>query len=229
MARVRRYAYTARRKAALRKAQLASAAKRRGKKISPRARKGIRNAAMIGGLAALAGTTAYGGAYGGKVAKNRKARNIDNMVSKDWADGGAKRRAADVAFGKEVATVNNNLRGRGTPDRRRGPLRPYVPSAPYPQSVDRQLFTRSMWVERKSKKGNMYRRPHTDDEMRRRRRNSVRNSPINDLGKRNISPWEATQRTNAYERRMARKGIIINLSHKSLIYDEYKKQKGDEF
>jgi hypothetical protein len=225
MARVRRYAYTARRKAALRKAQLISASKRRGKK------RNIKNAAFIGGVGALTGAAVYGGARGGKAVKSRKARNIDRMVDKEWSPGGTKSRAADVAFGQEVATMNRHKGsgGSGTVDRRRAPLRPYVPSAVYPTGLDRQLFIRSMWIIKFNKKGQPFKRPHSDDEMRRRRRNQTRNSPLNDLTKKNISPWEALQRTNAYDRSMRAKGIRINLSHRNAVYREYLKQRGDEF
>ena len=228
----RRYVMTARRKAALRKAQLVSARKRRGKKMSTGTKRKLKKAALITGGTVLAGTAAYGGMVGGKAVRTRKSRHIDKMVVNDWGPGGAKRKAADAAFGREVANLNRNrpaTRGSGTVDRRRAPMRPYIPSAPYPENIDRAAFIRAMWVEKISKKGNRWRSAHTQDEQRRRRRNANPNHPSNDLATKNISPWEAWQRTLAYQRAMSAKGIKINLSHIEIIYGEYQKQRGDEF
>jgi hypothetical protein len=215
---------TARRRAALRKAQLASARKRHSRKISPANKRIIKNTAIASGVA-LAGGAAYGGSK--KISKTRRVRAIDKMVAQKYGPGGSGSKGVEQMYGRKIASMQSKevaLRDKGSVDRRRGPMRPYIPGEPIPGNPNQEIFERSQWVAKKNKKtGLSFKSPHTWDEIRRRKRNAkTKGHWTNDEGK-PINIIEAMRRTNDYSERMRRAGNTMNASHREMIYRMYRR------
>ncbi len=207
----RRYVMTARRKAALRKAQLVSARKRRGKKPQTRGRKIARNAALVGVSAAALGVSAYGG-YKGKRVMNR--RKVDRSSR------------GRTTFGPAVAayvdTMNALAGQRATA--RRGGMRPNIPSAPQPTRIDKDVFNAASQRDFVGKYG-PFRNSWTAEERRRRRRLGVDTPYTRRDRQKPISYAEAWRRAIDYRDRMQRRGVKVNSSHMAMVTEQYQRMK----
>ena len=213
---LRRYVMTAKRKAVLRKAQIASARKRKGKGRG----KAVRNAAIAGGVAALAGTAAYGG-Y--RNSKGYKARKIDKIVEKRWGVKGSEVSGVRLP---DLNKPSNPVMSRAQ-IRREEAIRRMGQKPEYqmiPSEIDEQIFERASYVLRDGRDGRKFRGPHTGYEIRRAKRNQW-NWKGNDSHK-NISTHEAMRRTSDYERRMAAKGLKVSQLHRQRVMDRYSQMKG---
>lgn len=214
---LRRYVMTTRRKASLRKAQIASARKRKG-----RGKRVVRNAALAGGTAAVFGGAAYGG-Y--RNSKGYKAKKIDKMVQKRWGVKGSE------ISGLKLPDLNNKsnpvkskaqikreeaLRRLGKP----------VEHVMVPNDIDENVFNRSAYVVRVGRNG-PFRGAHTAEEIRRAKRNVYANR-TNDRDK-PISYNEARRRTKAYEATMRAKGVKLSDLHLTRVMNRYSQMKGIDY
>lgn len=213
--RAKRYVMTARRKAALRKAQIASARKRRGKKPQTKTRKALRNAALVGAGAAMLGASAYGGYKGKRIMNRRKV---------------ARSQPTGYKFGPSVVAyvdTMNALHGQRTANLansggRRSGLRPNIPAAPTPNKIDREVFIESSEKDFQGRYG-PWRGAHTAEERRRRKRLQVDSPWTREDRKKNIVYREALRRTNAYREAMARRGVRVNSAHMSMVEKAYQR------
>lgn len=206
----RRYVMTARRKAALRKAQLVSARKRRGRKPQTKARKAAKNAAIVGASAAVLGATAYG-SYKGKRVMNR--RKVDRS------------QPTRTVFGPSAAAyvdTMNVLAGQRAAARRG--IRPNIPSSPQPTRIDREVFNESSQKTFVSKYG-PFRNSWTASERRRRRRLGVHTPFTSRDRQKPISYAEAWRRATAYRETMQRRGVKVNSSHMAMVSQAYQRMK----
>lgn len=227
---LRRYAFTTRRKAALRKAQLVSAQRRRGRKLSPKTRKAIRNTSIVAGTAAVFGGTAYASK---KVGRYRQIKKIDKLVNSRWGVKGSE------INGLKVPDLNRNSNPVATYineeieiKRRRllKVLAPTIPQSPIPNDIDEEIFEKSSYKLRRNKKtGLWFKGPHTSDEIKRRKRNRYSNYSGADNWNRPISYSEAFRRMRTYQDNMRGRGIRINEAHMNNVLNRYRQMRGNEY
>lgn len=215
---LRRYVMTTRRKASLRKAQLASARKRKG-----RGKKVVRNAALAGGTAAIFGGAAYGG-Y--RNSKGYKAKKIDKIVEKRWGVKGTEvnglrlpdlNKPGNPVFSEAQIKQQEALRRLSKP----------VEHIMVPNDIDEKVFNESAYVWRQGREGR-FKGPHTGEEIRRAKRNRYANK-TNDKYTKTINYREARRRTKTYEATMRAKGIKLSDLHLTRVMDRYSQMKGIDY
>lgn len=215
---VRRYALTTRRRAALRKAQLASARKRRGRKVSPRAKRIVRNSAIVGAAVAFTGVSAYSGK---KAGRKRQLKKIDKIVESRWGVKGSEINGIRAQTLSKVSSPAEIV----SHDGRKKPPPPYVPGEMLPGTIDLKDVDRNRTRRyvRKSD-GQPYRDAHTMEQIRRRKRNRWAYGAGYD-GDKTIPENEVYYRINAYEQYMNSKGFKINYAHRAAVLKMYREQK----
>jgi hypothetical protein len=216
---VRRYAFTTRRRSALRKAQLVSARKRRGRRISSKTKRIVRNSAIVGAAVAFTGVSAYSGK---KAGRKRQQKRIDKIVESRWGVNGSEINGVRVQTLSKISTPSNEVTGH---DGRKKPPPPYVPGEMLPGTIDLKDVNknRTRRYVRQSD-GKPYRDAHTMEQIRRRKRNRWAYG-TGYSGDKTIPENEVYYRINAYERYMNSKGIKINYAHRAAVLRMYREQK----